>query len=233
MSHDCHSEHAGHSHDGHGGHDHVHDHSDEIAPVHQSLLYQQVDFSGITTLNEAVPGSGAAVVQKAWAQHQDTEPELASDVDEQLLMFVPFTGQIKLQSVLILTSPSPSAPKTLHLFANRDDLDFSTASDLPPTQTLHLSQTSALQELPVKRTLFNATQSLTLFFADNFGDGDEDVTRVTYVGFKGEWMRLNREPVEFLYEAAANPGDHKAVVGTKQGLGSSRLGGAGGGGDGV
>lgn len=127
------------------------------------------------------------------------------------------------------TSPTPSAPKTLKVFLNRDDIDFSTASELPPTQTLELSSTSDVQELPVKRALFNTTRSLTLFFEDNFGDGEEDVTRISYLAFKGEFMKLSKEPVSFLYEAAANPADHKAIIGTEQGMGS-HIGGAGSGG---
>ena len=126
------------------------------------------------------------------------------------------------------TSPTSSAPKTLKVFLNRDDIDFGTASELPPAQTLELSSTSDVQELPVKRALFNTTRSLTLFFEDNFGDGEEDVTRISYLAFKGEFMKLSKEPVNFLYEAAANPADHKAIVGTEQGLGS-HIGGAGGG----
>jgi hypothetical protein len=57
------------------------------------------------------------------------------------------------------------------------------------------------------------TTSLTLFFEDNYGEGDEDVTRIGYLGFKGEFMALNREPVSVLYEAAANPSDHQAIAG--------------------
>ena len=116
---------------------------------------------------------------------------------------------------------------TLKLFINRDDLDFSTATSLPPTQVLSLSQTSDIQEVPVKRALFNTVRSLDLFFEDNWGQGDEDETRISYLGFKGEWMKLNREPVNFLYEAAANPQDHKLVGGVRGEVGS-RLGGAGG-----
>jgi hypothetical protein len=46
---------------------------------------------------------------------------------------------------------------------------------------------------------------------DNFGD---DVSRISYLAFKGEFMRLNREPIEVLYERAANPKDHAPIVGT-------------------
>ncbi|KAF1817079.1 DUF1000-domain-containing protein [Eremomyces bilateralis CBS 781.70] len=214
MSH-CHDEHDHHHHD-HDGHDH----SDDITPALQNLLHGQIDFSAVSTLNETDPRSGAAILQKTWAQRLEDQPELRSDADEQILMLVPFTGQVRLHSIILRTSASDSAPRTLKVFINRDDLDFSTATDLQPTQTFELAQTSDIQEHPVKRVLFNSTRQLGLFFEDNFSGGDEDETVITYLAFKGDFMKLNKEPVSFLYEAAANPSDHTPIVGTKQGMGS-------------
>lgn len=127
-----------------------------------------------------------------------------------------FTGQVKVHSLLIWTAPTPSAPKSVKLFKNRDDLDFATASDLSPTQTLEIPQPlpgADVFEMPLNRAHWNGTTSVTLFFEDNWSGGDDDVTRVGYVGFKGQFMALNREPINFLYEAAANPGDHTAIPG--------------------
>ncbi|PYH32753.1 PITH domain-containing protein [Aspergillus neoniger CBS 115656] len=217
-----------HHHHDHGGHCHGedgHDHSNDITPAIQSLLYSQIQFDSITTLNEASPKSGAAIVKKTWAERLDDEPELESDADEQLLMYIPFTGQVKVHSLLIYTAPTPSAPKTLKLFKNRDDLDFGTASDLKPTQTVEIPQPmpgADVFELPLNRAHWNATTSITLFFEDNWSDGEEDVTKVGYIGFKGQFMVLNREPISFLYEAAANPGDHVAIQGVN-GVGSRIL----------
>ena len=133
-----------------------------------------------------------------------------------------FTGSLKLHSVLLRTSSDPSAPKTLKLFSNKDDLDFSAASDLNPTQSFELSQTSDIQEYTVKRTLFGNTYSLTLFIEDNYGD---DVTRIYWIGFKGEFTNLSREPVEVLYEKAANPKDHELIVGVgEKGMSGTRHG---------
>jgi hypothetical protein len=132
-----------------------------------------------------------------------------------------FTGQVKLHSLLIRTSNSSSAPQTLKVFINRDDIDFSLASDLSPTQEFSLSQTSEIQDISVKRALFGKVQSLTLFMEDNYGD---DVTRVSYLGFKGDWMKLGQAPANILYEAAANPADH-ALKGTNVNQMGSNLGG--------
>lgn len=139
-----------------------------------------------------------------------------------------FTAQVKLHSILIRTSPSPSAPKTLHLFINRDNMDFSAAEEETPVQVMELSQTSEVQEIPVKRALFGSVQRLVLFFVDNFSDGEEDVSRISYLGFKGEWTRLGKAPTNIIYEAAAQPGDHK-VKGTSVNEMGSGIGGRGSG----
>ncbi|CAK7202906.1 hypothetical protein SEUCBS139899_005633 [Sporothrix eucalyptigena] len=228
MSHHCHDEHAGHGHGHDHGHDHNHDHSDDITPALQFSLYQHVDFEKIVTLNEEQSGSGRAIVKKTWDQRLSAEPELSSDVDEQLLMNVPFTGQVKLHAILLRTSASLSAPRTLHVFQNRDDIDFGSAEEEAEhaTQTFELAQTSDIQEFAVKRAIFGQVRRLTLFFPDNFGDGDEDVTRLSYLGFRGEWMQLGRAPVNILYEAAANPADH-ALKGTSVNQMGSNIGGRG------
>jgi len=218
MAHHCHDE---HDHGDHGGHSHgAHDHSDDIIPALQYSLYQHISFDEITTLNESTSGSGKAIVKKTWAERLQDEPELESDADEQILMNIPFTGQVKLHSILLRTSNSSSAPLTLKIFINRDDLDFSTASDLTPTQEFQLSQTSEIQDISVKRALFGKVQRITLFVEDNYG---EDTTRIAYLGFKGDWMQLGRAPSNILYEAAANPSDH-AVKGTSVNQMGSNIG---------
>jgi hypothetical protein len=137
-----------------------------------------------------------------------------------------FTGQVKLHAILLRTSNSASAPQTLKVFINREDVDFEAAEEGEPVQTFELAQTSDVQELPVKRARFSAVQRLTLFFPDNFGDGEEDVTRIGYLGFKGEWMLLGKAPASILYEAAANPSDHK-IKGTNVNQMGSGIGGRG------
>lgn len=44
---------------------------------------------------EATPKSGSAIVQKSWAERLNDEPELESDADEQLLMYIPLVDSQK------------------------------------------------------------------------------------------------------------------------------------------
>lgn len=93
MSHHDGHDHSNHSHDDHGDdHDHDHDHSDETEPAIQNLIWKEIEFEKIRTLNESEPDAGAKVVEKTWPQRLNAEPELVSDSDEQLLMFVPYVA---------------------------------------------------------------------------------------------------------------------------------------------
>lgn len=67
-----------------------------------------------------------------------------------------FTGQVKLHSILLRTSDSDSAPKTLKVIINREDVDFGVAEETDGTQTLELSRTAEVQELPVVSLFFRS-----------------------------------------------------------------------------
>ncbi len=64
------------------------------------------------------------------------------------------TAQVKLHSILLRTSDSPSAPRTLRVFQNHDGIGFAEAEELKPAQEFELARTSEVQELPVRRALF-------------------------------------------------------------------------------
>ena len=90
MSHHQEHDHSSHQHEDHHGHDH----SDETEPALQTLIWKQIDFDHIRTLNESEPDAGAKVVRKTWQQRLEADPVLESDADEQLLMFVPYVGAV-------------------------------------------------------------------------------------------------------------------------------------------
>ncbi|KAI9004040.1 galactose-binding domain-like protein [Gaertneriomyces semiglobifer] len=210
---------GGHDHGGHGGHNHDHDHDhDGPARGDEYSLYQQVDIDNIRCLNESEEGT-AKQVFKSWDERFDGAKFVESDIDEQLLIIIPFTANIKLKSISILTSPSASsssdidshAPSILKAYINADHLDFSTADSTAATQEWELVRPSdiprnQIPEYPTRIAKFSNVKSLALYIPANFG---AETTRITYIGLKGEWTKLTRDPVITIYEAAANPADHK------------------------
>lgn len=87
-NHDHHNHPSDHDHD--HNHDHGgHDHGGETSPAVQTLIHKQIEFDKIRTLNESVTDAGRRVIEKTWQKRLDATPELVSDADEQLLIFVP------------------------------------------------------------------------------------------------------------------------------------------------
>ncbi|CAD6499477.1 BgTH12-03591 [Blumeria graminis f. sp. triticale] len=213
MSTHCHDEHSkhGHNHSDHG-------HTEDLTPALQYSLYQHINFDKVTCLNEAETHSGRTIMKKTWAERLEPEPQLQSDADEQLLLFIPFTAQIRLHAIVVRTSPSSAAPRTLKLWANATDIDFATALERPPSQTIVLAQTDEVQEVAVQRARFATLHCLSLFIEDNYGN---DITAFSYLAFKGDWMPIGRAPQNITYEAAANPRDHSIKGTTINQMGSS------------
>jgi hypothetical protein len=110
MSH-CQHEHTGGDDHHHHHHDHQHTHDEEDSLV-KDLLYSQIDIDHVIGLNESQPGASATVI-KPWHERYDLSKYVQSDVDEQLIIHIPFTGMIKLKSILLYTLPDDSAPSKL------------------------------------------------------------------------------------------------------------------------
>ncbi|KAL2913984.1 hypothetical protein HK105_206422 [Polyrhizophydium stewartii] len=200
-----------HHHHGGGGHDHGHDHDGPDRGA-EFTLYTQIAFDSVRCLNEAVDGS-ARTVFKPWDQRFDQTKVLASDADEQLIVFIPFTGSVKLKSIAVLGFNDLSAPSKMKAFINREDIDFDSVESTGCQQEWELVESTprgVIPEYPTRMARFSNVRNLTLFFPSNFGD---DVTQILYIGLKGEWTALNRDPIITVYELAANPADHKTKAG--------------------
>ncbi|KAF5367167.1 hypothetical protein D9758_004069 [Tetrapyrgos nigripes] len=142
---------------------------------------------------------------------------------------IPFTGSVKLRSLLLKTGPTDQTPAKVSLFANEDNLDFSDAADKTPTQEFDVAQGREVGEYVVKyyvsfydriwlltdkfRTAkFSNVSSLTLYFPEGQG---ADSIRIYYVGFLGTWTERKSNPVITVYEAQANLADHQKIQGTE------------------
>ena len=110
---------------------------------------------------------------------------LASDTDEQLLLFVPFNQMVKLQGLVVSAPATGNAPKTVKLFANRPSMGFDEASSEAATQTIELTpeELAKGEVIPLKLVKFQNVRSLTIFFEDN--QDDEESTHVAKISILG------------------------------------------------
>ncbi|KAI0049010.1 DUF1000-domain-containing protein [Auriscalpium vulgare] len=201
MSHNHdHGSHADH------GHDHDHDHADEGGP--QDNLYIHIDRQNVVALNAL--GEGHEVI-KPWHQRLDEQVYLESDADDQLILRIPFTGSVKLRSLLLKAGPGDQTPAKVTLFANADNLDFSDTTEKEPTQEFVVAQGREVGEYALKPAKFPNVSSVTLFIPASQG---ADITRIYYVGFVGVWSERKENPVITVYESQANLADHEKIQGT-------------------
>ncbi|XP_064383353.1 PITH domain-containing protein 1-like [Halichondria panicea] len=191
-----------HHHHCHGEHDH--DHAEDPAMLYS--LYQKIDTEKLECLNESEEGSGKTVF-KAWDDRLDKTKFVESDVDEELLIYVPFTGSVKLKGVVLIGGEDEYHPRELRLFKNRPPLGF---DDLrgEPDQSIQLSRdTAGTLEYPVKVTKFNGVTSLLMYIPSNLG---AETTKIYYIGLRGEFAQAQRQGIVITsYEARPNPADHK------------------------
>lgn len=122
-----------------GARDHDHDHDGKDGPDRgvEDSLYKHIFIDRVRCLNESVAESGKTVI-KPWDQRFDRTKYVESDSDQQLIVHIPFTGEVKLKSVCILGGPGESAPAQASLFINRDSLDFTSIEDTKADQEFAL-----------------------------------------------------------------------------------------------
>jgi hypothetical protein len=198
------------------GHSHDHDHGDEIG----LSLRPQIDFPKVFCLNEDTENAGKSVL-KIHEERLSATPSLTSpENDPELLLFIPFTEAVSVQSISIrsVASQEMAPPRTVKIFTNRENLDFEIARELEPQMQLELLPPYHFVEgsidypcRPAGR--FQSISSLTIFVQDNYDVDGEQPTEITFVGLKGKGSRMKRMAVEAVYESRGMPKDHKVPEG--------------------
>eukprot|EP00854_Cymbomonas_tetramitiformis_P010704 gene10704-12661_t len=90
----------------------------------------------IRVLNASNP-EAAENVFRPWEQRtvrEGVEPLDSDEDDPELLLFIPFTSDVKIKSIMLIGGDDGSSPDKLRAFTNREDLDFSVVNDLPALQ---------------------------------------------------------------------------------------------------
>lgn len=178
----------------------------------------QVDVRGLELLNfdnecggprvlfgSHIPSSLDAGKSKAGTSSKGDEEGkdwVESDIDEQLMLFIPFQSTLKVRSLQI-TSVIPRSsdeddevlmrPKTVKIYSNRANvLGFDEADDLPATQSITLKpedwdEKTGTAKVELRFVKFQNIYSLVIFVADGEGDGEKvRIDRIRVVGEKGE-----------------------------------------------
>ncbi|ORX37900.1 galactose-binding domain-like protein [Kockovaella imperatae] len=202
-----HGDHHGHGHD-HGDH-HGHSHEVPLSAGPNDSLYGVVDTPNVVALNAMDGGEAGQRAIKPWHEKEDEGKYCESDADDSLIIKIPFNASVSLRSISIKAGPGGQTPSEMRLFKDAAGMDFSDAEAAEPAQMLEMVESTECVEYQVKAAKFAGITSLTLYFPGNTSDGEEDTTRVYYIGLRGKSAPLPQRPGIILYESAARPTDHK------------------------
>jgi hypothetical protein len=110
---------------------------------------------------------------------------LESDVDEQLLISIPFNQAVKVHSIKLVAKDIEHAPRTVKIYANRLNIGFDETDSIEATQSLELSKTIYEENaiIPLRFVKFQNITNIALFVQDNLGD--EETTIIKGLHFIG------------------------------------------------
>ncbi|KAK0238264.1 DUF1000-domain-containing protein [Armillaria nabsnona] len=181
-----------------------------------SNLYGVIDKDNVHGLNLTVPEDAKAVI-KPWDQREDNEKYAESGVDDQIIIHVPFSQNVKIKSVLLKLGEGESTPRHLRIYANHPTIvDFADAENTKPQVNISLLEgETGVTEYPLRVAAFTSITSLSLFFvsltclphhhqSESVG---EEMSRIYYIGFKGELRSPQKDANTKLDIPAANAAD--------------------------
>jgi len=148
--------------------------ADEVLkiPAGQTDLTEFIDQAHGTCLNQLSDHPWTNILNKEQAQY------LESDCDPQLLIYIPFRQNVKINSVCFVSPDNGQGPRSVKFYVNNPHMDFNSV-DSAITQELQLAPTDLKEDslTPLKFLKFQNVASLTIFVEDN--QGDEDTTIIS------------------------------------------------------
>jgi hypothetical protein len=134
-------------------------------------------------------------------------PLTESGYGKDLVVYIPFNGEIKIKAICVIGGEEGSAPAKMKIYKNVEAVDINILEDKKPVQTIDMNENATGElEYLVNVTKFNNVGNLVLGFDENFGAAK---TQVKYIGLKGEKLREKVKVIETVYEVRANLADHK------------------------
>ncbi|CDR96035.1 Thioredoxin-like protein 1 [Babesia bigemina] len=138
-------------------------------PVNLAVVGRCIDYTTSTALN-ALDGYGK--LSEVLVSTSPNTPPMVSDVDEQLILKVFFLDPVSIVSIQLCCDAPPddleaSKPKTVRLYTNRTEFDFSESDSVIPQHEIVLNEVSVGEKQTLKGTKFDRVTSLQIFIVDN------------------------------------------------------------------
>ncbi|THG99051.1 hypothetical protein EW026_g3232 [Hermanssonia centrifuga] len=151
----------------------------------ETSLLEVLDSSQLNCLNENDDHTLKHIL--ASKKLNSSSSYLLSDVDEQLLVNIPFNQSVRIRSIVIKSSVAAQRPRLIKLFINRPSLGFDDVQDSQEpdaAQVLELTEEQVLEgkRIPLRFVRFQNVGSLHIFVASNGGDDETRIDGIDVFG---------------------------------------------------
>ncbi|PKI84131.1 hypothetical protein MVES1_002121 [Malassezia vespertilionis] len=182
-------------------------------------LYPYIHRDQVFGLNVEPPES-AKVPIKPWDARLSLDTCAESGVDDQMIITIPFTVPVRIQSILLNPGLGDFAPSRCTAFVNRphgidfDDVAQATEGDMrlgPPTSGRAqadfalLPGAAGVTAYPVGASRFSNTNSVSLMLSDS---ATQQSSHIFYIGFIGKALDVKKDSTPQNNVAAADSSTH-------------------------
>jgi len=136
-----------------------------------------IDYRNSVALNADADGAGLAEIMES-----NPPKAMVSDVDAQLLFKLSFKSSVALTQLRI-KSGEGSAPQTIKVYVNQENMDFQDAEDLKPALTKELEYEDSEAVVKLTGPNFSRVGSVQVLVEDNVDD--EEATTIARFGIVG------------------------------------------------
>ncbi|EFC50217.1 DUF862/DUF1000 domain-containing protein [Naegleria gruberi] len=121
---------------------------------------------------------------------------LESDVDEQLIIRIPFISNVDITCLIIKCLDRLKCPREILVFTNKNgvSIDFDNVDSNEPTQVIEMDPEQCVKEvaIPLKIAKFKNISVLTLFVTNNFGANTTQINNLNIIGRSGMSVDLTK-----------------------------------------
>ena len=169
-------------------------------------LFDVIDKENITCFNENKKNTCKVIFREERDKKNFTLELESPKNDPELLQVIPFTEEVKIRAINIISSSAEKRPNEVGLFINRENFNFDLTEE-DPVQTLHLNNwTNDWQTEEITNIhKFVRVHKLILHFKND----DAKQIGQSYCGIRGIRTNAKRGVVHTNYEAVAQLEDHK------------------------
>ena len=118
---------------------------------------------------------------------QDPTLGTESDYGVEMVVLIPFAGEVKVKSVCVAGGVEGQAPSKMKVYKNEETVDFNIIEEKKAIMTIDLAENPLGDiDYPLNLSKFTNCTNIVLGFEESFG---ANTSLINFIGMKGQMLR--------------------------------------------